>query len=279
MTRQQVDQAADGAVGAERVLRVLADLAAEPDGLSLGQLATRLRAPKPTVHRALNALCRQGFARRLGRGQYSLGEEFLRLAFSYQERRSDVAEIEPILRRLSRAFGETAHFAVLDDVDVVYRAKVDPPQGAIRLTSVVGGRNPAYRTGVGKALLAQCMGSYDQLQRWLAGQRLERRTPNTITTPVELWRDLTATRERGFAIDDQENEVGVNCVALPVFLGSPSMPAGAVSVSGLAFRTPLPALLEAVPRISEMLGPYVDPRLSEAEPDPAHTTGPPMEGR
>ena len=80
-----------------------------------------------------------------GRGVYVLGDEFLRLAFRNLDGRPETARIQPLLEELAAEYGETAHYAVLAGKDIVYRAKMDPPQGAVRLTSVIGGRNPAYR--------------------------------------------------------------------------------------------------------------------------------------
>jgi DNA-binding IclR family transcriptional regulator len=240
-----------GPVGAERVLTVLVELAKEPEGLSLDELTKRLGAAKPTVHRALGSLTRLGLANRLARGRYVLGDEFLRLAFMHQDRRPDSARMEPLLEALTAEFGETTHYAVLDGDEVVYRAKRDPLAGAVRLTSTVGGRNPAYRTAVGKMLLAWRFDSLDAAERWAAGEAgaLEQKTPSTLTAPRDLAWALQVARERGYAIDDQENEPGVNCIALPVFLDSPHTPSGALSVSALSFRTPLDELTAAVDRI------------------------------
>ena len=84
-------------------------------------------SPKPTVHRALAALCRAGLAGKDGRGRYLLGDEFLRMAFAHHEARPDHLRVRPILDRLTARFGETSHYAVLDGTSIVYRAKVDPP--------------------------------------------------------------------------------------------------------------------------------------------------------
>lgn len=238
-----------GPVGAERVLTVLVELAKEPEGLGLDELTRRVGAAKPTVHRALGSLTRLGLANRLARGRYVLGDEFLRLAFLHQDRRADSARMEPVLEALTATFGETTHYAVLDGAEVVYRAKCDPAEGSIRLTSTVGGRNPAYRTGVGKMLLAWRFDSVDAGEAWAATQVLEPKTPTTITSPHDLAAALRAARELGYATDDQENEAGVNCIALPVFLDSPHTPSGALSVSALSFRTPLGDLTAAVERI------------------------------
>ncbi len=228
------------------VLRVLAE---RPEGIGLEEMAKAVDSPKPTVHRALAALRRAGFAVQDGRGRYLLGDEFLRLAFTHHEARPDHVRIRPALERLAGRFGETAHYAVLDGREVVYRAKVDPPSGPVRLTSTVGGRNPAHSTGVGKLLLAWTLPDDAAVATWARQGPLERRTPRTKVAAEELCAELAAVREQGCAVDDQENEEGVNCVAVPVFLTSATTPSGAVSVSALAYRTPLSSLVEALPEI------------------------------
>lgn len=239
-------------VGAERVLSVLIALAEEPDGLTLDELTRRVGSAKPTVHRALASLRKLGLANQIGRGVYVLGDEFVRLAYLHQGRRSSAARIEPFLEALTREFGETSHFAILDHDEVVYQAKSDPAEGAIRLSSTIGGRNPAYRTAVGKLLVSYVYPDRASALEWARSIDREPKTPSTIIDPEKLADAMTETREQGFAIDDQENEVGLNCVALPIFLDSPSIPSGAISVSGLSFRTPLAKLVAAIPRIREL---------------------------
>ncbi len=242
-------------VGSDRVLAVLKELARFPDGVGLEELTRAIGSPKPTVHRALASLRRAGLADQDARGRYVLGDEFLRMAFAHHEARPDHVRVRPVLEALAAEFGETAHYAVLDGREVVYRAKVDPPSGAVRLTSTIGGRNPAHCTAVGKLLLASRLTTREDVMAWVAAGDLERRTPRTLCTADELESDLRATRQRGYAVDDQENEVGVNCLAVPAFLTSPTSPSGAVSVSALAYRTPLSTLVDAVDRIRGLLGP------------------------
>jgi IclR family transcriptional regulator, acetate operon repressor len=241
-------------VGADRVLAVLIELAEHPEGISLEDMATFLHSPKPTVHRALASLRRAKLASQSARGMYVLGDDFFRLAFRNHANRPESERIDPVLQRLAREIGETAHYAVLDGPQVVYRAKVDPPAGAVRLTSVIGGRNPAYSTGTGKMLLSYAAGSERELRQILGPGALGARTPNTRTSMDELWRELVESRERGFALDDQENEVGVNCVAVPVFAGAADRPTGAVSVSGLSFRRSLDDLIGFLPLIRREVG-------------------------
>jgi IclR family acetate operon transcriptional repressor len=236
-------------VGSDRVLAVLTELARRPTGVGLDELARTLDSPKPTVHRALAALRRAGFAVQNGRGHYQLGDEFIRLAFSNHESRPDHLRVEPILTELAERHGETAHYAVLEDRSVIYRAKVDPLAGAVKLTSTVGGRNPAHCTAVGKLLLAYHLRDDADVAAWVQSGPLAPRTERTMTTAQQLTAELAIIRQRGYSTDDQENEVGINCLAVPVFLSSPTMPTGAISISALTYRTPLITLVDDLPAI------------------------------
>jgi IclR family acetate operon transcriptional repressor len=250
MPHESKNRDAGRLVGSDRVLAVLVELGRHPDGATLDELASSLASPKSTVHRALASLRRASFAELTSRGVYALGDEFFRLAFSNYESRPETVHLEPLLRSLSDQYGETVHYAVLEGKDVVYRAKQDPPQGAVRLTSTVGGRNPAYRTAVGKLLLSYRVRNEAELQSWLAGEVLEARTAHTIADPRALLAELQSTRERGYGVDDQENELGINCVAVPAFVDREGMPKGAISVSALRFRYPIDRLVETVDELS-----------------------------
>ncbi|MCU1578144.1 MAG: transcriptional regulator, IclR family [Rhodoglobus sp.] len=234
-------------VGSDRVLAVLLELAEHPSGISLDELAKRMGSTKPTLHRALASLRRAGLANQSSRGVYELGDEFMRLAFRHQDARPETVGIEPLLGELASEYGETAHYAILDRPQIVYRAKADPPSGAMRLTSTIGGRNPAYSTAVGKLLMSAEVSTRRELDAWLGPAPLPQRTEYTITDRDALLGELERTRVRGYGTDNQENELGVNCVALPVFLGGGRL--GAVSVSGLSYRRDLDSLATAVPAI------------------------------
>lgn len=236
-----LDPEAQGArlVGSDRVLAVLVELARRPQGAGLEELARAVASPKSTVHRALASLTRAGLASRQGVGHYALGDEFLRLAFAHHQARPEHQRVMPALGALAERFGETAHYAVLDGAEVVYRAKVDPPTGAVRLTSTIGGRNPAHCTAVGKLLLAARLPDDAAVLAWAEGHGLERRTDRTITDAEAFAAELARVRRRGYAVDDQENEVGVNCLAVPAGLPALASAEGAISLSALAYRTSL----------------------------------------
>ncbi|THG30226.1 IclR family transcriptional regulator [Naasia lichenicola] len=246
-------------VGADRVIAVLTELADHPLGVTLDELASTLKSSKSTVHRALATLRRAGLADLMGRGVYVLGDEYIRLALRNLGGRPETARVQPVLEALAARFGETAHYAVLSGTDIVYRAKMDPPQGAVRLTSVIGGRNPAHRTAVGKALLSTLVTQESQLVQRFGTSSFEPRTPYTITSTGALLAELEATRSRGFGVDDQENEVGINCVAIPVSVDGSGAATGAISISAVAFRCPLDRLVAAVPTIRAIIEEHLGP--------------------
>jgi IclR family transcriptional regulator, acetate operon repressor len=226
--------------GAERMLQILRVLAEHPDGADLAQIARSLGAPKSSTHRALAILRNSNFSVQDDEGKYRVGLGLVHLVFKFLESIDDVGIIRPVLGDLARQLGETAHYAVRDGTDVVYLAKVSASNQPVRMSSIVGGRNPLYCTGVGKALLA-----YDLLDMQSVSDFVEssgplvKRTPNTIVTIADLAAELALIRSRGYAVDNEENEQSICCVALPVFFGSPTRPTGAVSVTALVYRTRL----------------------------------------
>jgi DNA-binding IclR family transcriptional regulator len=139
-------------VGSDRVLAILAELARHPAGIGFDDMSRAVDSAKPTVHRALASLRRAGFARQDGYGRYVLGDELLRLAFTYHEARPEQLRVQEALSALCDEFGETVHYAVLEGDHVVYRVKLDPAVGAMKLGSTIGGHQhqrprPPYARG------------------------------------------------------------------------------------------------------------------------------------
>jgi len=230
-------------VGADRVLMILKLLAEYPEGAALDAIVREADAAKSTVHRGLSSLKRAGLVEQTRDGRYRIGDELVRMAFAFHEARPDTVRIRPFLEELCEHFGEAAHYAVLDGRDVVYRVKVVPVAGGIQLTSTVGGRNPAHCTAVGKLLLAFTLDDVSAVRDWVGGTPLQQRTTNTITDSAELATELSIIRARGWATENEESEFGVCCLAVPYDPGSSGRPAGAISVSAIAYRTPLKRLI------------------------------------
>lgn len=249
--RQTAEPAAKGA---DRVLSVFKALARYSRGATLEELAAYVGGPKSSVHRALATLRRAGLAEQDREGRYRFGMEALRLAFGYYESLDQRILLEPALEALAERFRETAHYAHLDRGEVVYVAKVMRQDHAgIQLGSRVGGRNPAHCTGVGKLLLAYALPTREAVDAYAAAHPLIHRTPATLVSAEALHTDLEGVRERGYSIDHEENEPGVGCVALPVFVGPGPQPSGAVSVTTIMRRTPLETLIEHIDEIRAIL--------------------------
>lgn len=214
----------------ERAFRLLDALARNNAGVS--ELARATGLHKATVHRLLRTLRELGLVELGPDGtRYRLGLRLLELGGRVLARLDlrDVAR--PYLTALRDRTRLTVHMAVLDGAEVVYIEKLDSPAN-LRMASFVGTRNPAYRTALGKAVLAALPNN--ELQAVLAKTRFLPRTSNTITTPDALRQELVATRARGYAIDNVENEEGIRCVGAPVY-GHTGRVVASISVSGPVF--------------------------------------------
>jgi DNA-binding IclR family transcriptional regulator len=246
-------QAATGLTGVDRVLACLHLLGREAEGIGLDELARALGSPKSSTHRALAALTRAGFVEQDPDRRYRLSLDFLRLAFSYYERLDRPRLVQPVLAELAEMFGETSHYGELDGAEVVYLAQAQPRGERAQMTARIGGRNPAYCTGLGKALLAYALPDAGAVDGFVElNGPLAQRTPKSLTTAGALADELRATRERGYALDREESDPGINCIAFAVSVGA-SRPGGAISISALANRTPLEALINRADEIRAVI--------------------------
>jgi IclR family transcriptional regulator, acetate operon repressor len=239
--------------GADRVLEAMKLLAEHPRPVRLEEFARELGAPKSTTHRVLLTLRRAGFAEQDEEGRYRLSLDFLRMAFRHYESLDDRNIVQSTLETLVKRFGETAYYAKLDRSEVVYFAMVTKP-GFVQTAALVGTRQPAYRTALGKVLLSRRLADRAAVDRFVEQYGpLKTATPNSVTNAAALDRELRETRARGFAIDDEENEGGVVCIAYPVFLAPQSEPTGAISVAAIKHRTSLDTLVGRAPEMREVI--------------------------
>jgi DNA-binding IclR family transcriptional regulator len=139
---------------------------------------------------------------------------------------------QPHLRRLVAETEETAHLCILEGTHVIYIDKIEPAR-SVRMITRIGASNPVYCTSVGKAILAFL--PEERLADLLPRIHFERFTHRTISTPEALRVEIEKTRRRGYAVDDEELEEGLRCIAVPV-LDAQRLPIAAVSVSGPSFR-------------------------------------------
>jgi len=213
----------------EKGLNLLEELAQSAEGMTAVELASSIRVHKTSVYRYLNTFLNAGYIQNNGDGHYHLGNKILELG-SQMLRRMPLRETaHPFLVELNDDTRMTVHLCVLDRQDVVYIDKIESHR-TLPIMSRIGSRAPAYCTGVGKALLSGL--PTDQVVSLLREATLERRTPNTITDPLQLLEEIKTTAERGYAIDNGEHEEGIKCFAAPIKEYGGDV-VGAVSLTGL----------------------------------------------
>lgn len=244
------------------IVMFLAEDRGHPRGATLTDLAEGLGLSKSTILRLLAPLREVRLVDQdAENGRYQLGPQNAFLGQVYLERLDFREAAAPHLHELVDGIGETVHLVVFDPPEIVYIDKVESPQ-PVRMHSRIGSRQPAYCTAVGKAFLAYASPAVvDQV----IARGMPPRTPATITTAGWLRAELAAVRERGYAIDDVENEREIRCVAAPVFDHSGAV-ATAISVSGPASRVTRDrvaeigeTLLASTRALSERLGGTLPP--------------------
>lgn len=205
-----------------------------PDGLTLTDISRESDLPKPTAHRFLGVLVDHGLLRVDTAGMYRLGAQCLVLGTAFVDQLDIRAESRDLLAALVSHTGETCHLGVLDGNRIVYIEKTESSH-AVRMHSRIGSTNPVHSTGLGKAMLAYCD---PEVVQSVIAHGLSRRTANTIVEPHMLRTELQRIRQRGYAVDDVENEEGIRCVAAPVLNHKREVVAG-ISIAGPTYRLTL----------------------------------------
>ena len=229
---------ADGPPGTDvpalRKGRLVLELLADGGALTMAEVQQRGGLNKTMAFRILRALREHGLVQRdTASHRYSLSLKVLALGGVVAARLDVVSVSRPLLEDLRLEFQETINLGVMDDGHVVYAAMVESSRRGLRMSSHLGGRDHLHSTSIGKAMLAFL--PEERLEAMLATVPRPRLTPRTITDLVELRAELTRTRQRGYAIDNEENEIGARCVGVPI-LDSKGVPLAGLSVSGPSNR-------------------------------------------
>jgi IclR family KDG regulon transcriptional repressor len=238
-------------------IRLLKAFSEEEQEIGVSALAQKLGVSKSTVHRLAVTLVSEGLLEqnpateryRLGIGLFGLG--------TLVRRRMDLStESRPLLFELRERTDETVLLGVPTETDIMYVYNLESRQ-ALRMRSDIGVHRPGYCTAVGRAIFA--FAPQDVVERLLSGP-LVKRTPKTIVDPDRLREIFGEVRQKGYALEDEESEAGIRCIAAPV-RGADGAVIGAVGVAGPSQRLSLKAtealsatLLETVAAISKRLG-------------------------
>ncbi len=254
MTEPVEGRARGGVQSLDRAFAILEAMADADGVIGLSQLAVAADLPLATIHRLVRTLVDLGYVRQEPSRQYSLGPRLMRLADASTKRLGALAKGH--MTEVVDALGESVNLAILDGDEIVYVAQVQPSANFMRMFTEVGRRVQPHATAVGKAILA---GQPESKVRGLLERTgMTRRTEHTLTTPEAFLADLARTSERGYALDDGEQELGVRCVAVIV----PDAPRPmALSMSGPLTRmtddavtAAAPVLHDAAARIAADLG-------------------------
>jgi len=215
-----------------RALELLS-VVAHGEEMALAHLAEATSLAPSTAHRLLTTLVDLGFVQQdPGSRHYGAGHRLLGFVSAAEQRVAALrAAALPHMTELAAACGETAHLTVLDGQQVIFVDQVLGP-GTIRMEVKVGTRMEAHVTAAGKALLAWQADAYVNS---LLEAGLQRFTPQTVTDPQDVRRELTLVRRRGWATEIEEHEFGAACVAAPI-LAATGPPVASLSISGPTSR-------------------------------------------
>lgn len=227
-----------------RALTLLDVLALEGREMGVLELSRRVELHVSTVHRLLGTLMAGAYVRQDPEtGRYALSGKIHQLAQASLGWLDPRRVSRPHLERLAKVSGETANLVVLDKDEACYLEKVEGPQ-SLKFLTKIGHRAPLYCTAVGKVLLAHL--PPEEVEEYLTRVTLTPQTRNTITALPQLRRELKKVADQGFAVDREECEEGVSCLAVPM-RDLTARVVAALGISGPTVRLPERRLAELIP--------------------------------
>ncbi|GII63853.1 IclR family transcriptional regulator [Sphaerisporangium krabiense] len=216
---------------------------------TVAQLCQHTGITKPAAYRILKTLDQRGYVvRDEARKEYSLGPALYGLSRAARNSTDLVRLTRPAMQSLNEEFGETVNLGVVSHGQVVYLDAVESAQ-RLRTTVQIALRDPVHTTALGKAVLAALPEEHAREQ--LAQADWSRHTPNAVASVDELLAALGTFRRLGYAIDDEENEVGSRCVAASILDGE-GRPVAAISVAAPTSRMPDETMAMVGRRLAEV---------------------------
>lgn len=198
--------------------------------VGLAELASVARVTKPTAHRILQSLVSLGYAESMGDGKYRLTRKLRQLSLGLDER-SLVTIVEPSLQALREATGETVNLGVLRANRILYLAVLESSH-ALRRVGQVNADDPVFTTALGRAIASHL--PPEAMERLLRSALPERRTAKTVTSADQIRQFLVEAKKLGYAVERDQTEIGVTCLAAPVF--DRGEPVAAISISAPSAR-------------------------------------------
>jgi IclR family KDG regulon transcriptional repressor len=240
-----------------RALDIIDIVSSEKNGLGVTEIAKQMDINKSSVYRILSTLVQYGYMEQDEEtSRYKLGYKFLEMSSKLLESIDLRKEAKPYLQELEKETNEVIHLVVYDQGEVIYIEKLEGTE-TLRMHSKVGKRAPMHCTAVGKAILAHLPSNVvlDVLER----KGMPRHTDKTITDKDEFLKELAQVKQKGYALDLEENEYGIRCIAVPIFDHVGKVIA-AVSLSGPTIRMTYERIEQLQARIRQ-IGKQISARL------------------
>jgi DNA-binding IclR family transcriptional regulator len=239
----------------DRMMLLIDALTAVPDAATLKALAAATGLHPSTAHRILNVMVQCGFADRQEPGSYRLGMRFLELGNVVRSRLSVRDAALPHMRELAAATGETVNLSVRQGDEIIYVERTADNHSMMRVVQVIGARAPLHITAAGKLYLAR--DEAESVKAYAERTGLKAYTAHSLKSLAALTRELAEVRRQGYALDQEEAELGVRCIAAGVRDDAGQLVAG-LSVSAPAERqkpaTWTALIQQSAARISSALG-------------------------
>jgi IclR family transcriptional regulator, KDG regulon repressor len=199
---------------AQKVIKLLEVFLGNAEEIGIADLSTKSGLSLSTTHRLVSSLVKEGYLHQAyKRGKYSLGLKLLEYSRIILDKLQVTEVAKPFLHELNDMTGETINIGVLDGKQSVQITRIESNH-VLRIFTSIGKRGPLYCTSTGKVLLANL--PKEELTKYLDSEHLQRQTEKTITSIQALEKELSAVREQGVGIDDEESNMGVRSVAAPI---------------------------------------------------------------
>jgi DNA-binding IclR family transcriptional regulator len=218
----------------DRALSILELLVDYNEGLGVVEISEKVNLHKSTVYRLLSTLIYKDYVvQDLGTNKYRVTFKLYELGNKKLKDIDLLSASKLYTKKLMESVNEVVHLVVREGNKIVYIDKVEAINNTIRMASTIGKRNPMYCTSVGKAILAYLPD--EEIKNIWNISKIEKLTKYTITDFEEMKKELDTVREKGYGIDNEENEIGVRCIGAPIFNRFGEVE-GAISISGPTIR-------------------------------------------
>ncbi|CEI83313.1 MULTISPECIES: IclR family transcriptional regulator [Oceanobacillus] len=218
----------------ERTIKILKLISESKDTYTGTEICKMLDLPKATVFAIMKTLEYHNMVQKDLNGRFQIGPKMFQIGMTYVSDSNMIELAKPYMKRLMGESGFTVHLGILHENQIMYIAK-EEPDSFIKFSTYPGLKTEIHLTGLGKAIAAYL--SESELDQIVTFENLDKATPNTITDMTTFKESLRAVRQNGYAIEDEEGEIGVRCIAAPIINARHTTPT-AISVTGHTSQLP-----------------------------------------